>query len=701
MSVHVIPYDNDQIDDAIGSAKDIAINVKTQGLLGNDTNNDAVQLNALISSIGSTKTDIYFPSGIYKIGSNVVFPSNVRLIMAYGAILKRTNSAIITLNCEISAGLYQIFDDDGTGSWGGSPKIKEVYPEWFGAVGDGIINDYTSITKTIATSKVINKNIYLSNYYKITGEQILLFDEFNNLSVIGNGNSGFIFDYIFTPDLGDGSEGYEHGSWLEVRSDDITFDNITVKTNYTLTDALYYRTVGIMVVVGKNIDIKNCKIRNVKYGIWLNPYTKETIENVSIDGNDITKINVGVHLGYYDSTDIVGRTDVVKHITISNNKIYDGLGEMLYTSNYNGIKISENTQDVIINGNKINNMKADGIDGYTSGDTLIISCNELSGNTQCGIEIKRDDFTYPPATFGYNRRCIISNNIIDSNGDDGIAILRIVDDEGLANGVYESVIVKGNIITRNASRPISCNANYAKITNNIIENNNELVIFSGLSVATPQIGCSFNDNVVRNNGIVGATGATIYQLYAGDYCDIEVSGNTFDNSTTIPNGSTLAHIGYGSYGKIHIGKNFFYGTYTSCIRNREVLTCSTFDKVVVDLSSASFPTKTIIQKLYIDKQVSIVGAYFISQANIPAYTNGSEVVGFYVEVKREGSYLSNKLYENQGNTTGYVAGTKFQLFYSNSPYINLESGDEIDVSIITNSLGGLDFSNSAIVLYFA
>lgn len=136
------------------------INVKDNGLLGNDTNNDATQLNTLLTSIGTTKTDLYFPAGTYKIGTNVTIGNNINLTMANGAVFKVYNGYSITGNgCMIDAGLWQIFDLSLGGTVGGTWNIKEAYPEWFGAKGDDATTDDTdALIDTFSSFTTINLN---------------------------------------------------------------------------------------------------------------------------------------------------------------------------------------------------------------------------------------------------------------------------------------------------------------------------------------------------------------------------------------------------------------------------------------------------------------------------------------------------------------------------------------------------------------
>jgi hypothetical protein len=131
---------------------DSAIFAKAQGLIGNGVTDDYTALNALLTAIGSNTREIYLSSGTYIIGTNITIPSNVKLIFANGAMLSPSAGVTITINSCIDAGLQQIFTGDGTIA--GNPVIDVVYPQWFGAKGDGIIDSTSAIQK--ATTYAIN-----------------------------------------------------------------------------------------------------------------------------------------------------------------------------------------------------------------------------------------------------------------------------------------------------------------------------------------------------------------------------------------------------------------------------------------------------------------------------------------------------------------------------------------------------------------
>ena len=85
---------------------------------------------------------LYLDEGTYPVNQNLTVPANICLKFDNGAMLSVASGKTLTINGGIEAGLWQIFA--GAGDVAGSPKIEYVYPEWFGAVGDGITDDSAS-----------------------------------------------------------------------------------------------------------------------------------------------------------------------------------------------------------------------------------------------------------------------------------------------------------------------------------------------------------------------------------------------------------------------------------------------------------------------------------------------------------------------------------------------------------------------------
>jgi len=88
-----------------------------------------------------------------------------------------TPTYLLTINGNIKAGLWQIFDGDGWVT--GNPKIEAIYPQWFGAKGDGS-DDGSALQKAfdLATEQnqvVLTKlfhttqTLYIKRYFTIKG----------------------------------------------------------------------------------------------------------------------------------------------------------------------------------------------------------------------------------------------------------------------------------------------------------------------------------------------------------------------------------------------------------------------------------------------------------------------------------------------------------------------------------------------------
>ena len=144
--------------------------VKDYGAVGDGIADDTAAVMAAVTAAAAydNGSEVFIPRGAYSIG-DVTVPNNVTLNFSQGGIISVQTGKTITINGGIKAGLYQIFS--GSGTVAGTPKIKEVYPQWFGAKGDGVTDDTQAIQAAINLAISSNKNTVscTSGEYKISG----------------------------------------------------------------------------------------------------------------------------------------------------------------------------------------------------------------------------------------------------------------------------------------------------------------------------------------------------------------------------------------------------------------------------------------------------------------------------------------------------------------------------------------------------
>lgn len=302
---------------------DTAINVKSYDVIGNGSIDDYGALNTLIESVGSTPTELYFPRGTYKIGTNTTFPSNIVLNLTNGAMLSPDSGKTVAINGEIKAGLYQIFT--GNGNVSGAIKNSEVYPEWFGAIGDGTTDDTTSIQKALnfknvnfSTKTYITDPLYLVSNSTIymtpntilkakTGygrlDCLLNIDDISNVTIHGNygtiqmlraeyseeynyavsicGGSKIRINDLNSIDAGDGFYVGASKSVLTTPSSDVYISNCYADNNLRN---------GLSIVSGRNVNIlggkySNSNGMNPQFGIDIEPNTTDDwMENINLIG---------------------------------------------------------------------------------------------------------------------------------------------------------------------------------------------------------------------------------------------------------------------------------------------------------------------------------------------------------------------------------------------------------------------------------
>ena len=251
-------------------------------------------------------------------------------------------------------------------------------------------------------------------------------------------------------------------------------------------------------------------------------------------------------------------------------------------------------------------MKADGIDGYKSGDTLQITNNQIYNNSESAIEIK-DGTTYDDTLWGYSKNLVISNNIFYGNALVDVCL----------NGTPYTVTT----------------IPYKMHKNSIISNN----IFKDGNVAIKVVTSNVNicNNIIENYTTCGVQCYDNYEIASAEFKNINIFENIMVDSTIRVNGTHYyVHIYnntitvsdnsmepvYWSSPYVLLGDNKIEGVSIPYIRSNinMVRTCERY--VVMPFKFEGISEQTTIASMVLPKEpnrrTQLISAFAVTDTNI-------------------------------------------------------------------------------------
>lgn len=431
------------------------INVQHYGAKGDGRYDNYSALSQLVGSLSlEGKATLYFPEGIYRIASDLTLPSWLDLRFDHGAVLSPDDGVVLAVDSAIYAGKRTIFAGAGTvvGTLGG----QCLFPQWWGAQGDGVADDRHAIQQALNLAKTNEGiSVYLDKgTYKVTDSLRIYRNTrltLNHNAIIKRFHDN---SFLYNGDNGQQYPGYEgHGNLI--------IEGGTWDGNVTeYPDAF----AGLNIAHARRVTIRDTVIKDISWGhaIEINASSEVLIENCrfigfmnAADGSryyaeavqiDVPTSSAFPWFGAYDGTPC-------EHITVK-DCYFGPSGTPGTTSWGGGVGTHTAIHDVWTRNIKVVNNTFDRL-GYVAVRLFKYSDCLVQGNTmyQCGGGIAaatpaadsnstKDKDGVQRGTPQAGERILISDNLIV-----GTTAYEAISCYGSGDIKLEQVIISNNIVS--------------------------------------------------------------------------------------------------------------------------------------------------------------------------------------------------------------------------------------------------------------
>ena len=292
-------------------------------------------LSNVITDIGSDNKEVYLTSN-ETISSDLTIPLNVRLKFAKGIKIALTDT--LTVLGELDAGFWQIFDLSGNGYVDlSNANVTNVYPQWFGAVGDGVTDDASPFDFALESglsgkTLFVPKGNYLIDTKKGLGAMLSL-DGIDGLTIRGDGTESKLVLGIDPTDLLD-----NHVILTLTRSSNILVSDLYFDGQ---GDSQSLEFHNLKIDSCQNVVIQRVYSTNAAGGHLIGIYSSNNVIVDKCNAID-TPVGSGGHGIDVDVSTTFSDSVACSDITIQNCYISNIAG-VQKAENVNGFKFSNNT----------------------------------------------------------------------------------------------------------------------------------------------------------------------------------------------------------------------------------------------------------------------------------------------------------------------------------------------------------------------